>query len=582
MDQRRQATILNYSMAIEDSVVFDKIWYQMEPIFTEDEKLSIQGAGGNKKKTRMMLEILPMKDDNAFDTLVMALKPDYRWLAFRIEQGVHEEEDRLTRAGKGIKRKVTVALMQTRISDRQRDIVIDSVSDVIEDELRDRTLRVDIPDHEAAANLNELNHRLRNLVNERIDPLLHGPRVKTDLSKAENQVLADRMEQMLNELQAIENCYQSMEVDTISASPRSLPVLLYQKIDEVKTQIDILEEQQEQYRLERDEILREKNEKGQTLSELESQNNNLEFENRKLREEVLTLESSCHDLNIDKRNLTNERRRIEEDHLRILNQQEKREDEAMFHQTRNKRLEEINGKLSRDVQRLTNSNMKLRNESRRSSAGDSARLRGDKKRLLDEKSRLQTEVRRQENEKRIVLVRNQRLEAENQNLKEQKRRLYEEKVRFQSENQSLKSDAKRLALGRYEQDPRSREYRNASVNHTRRSRSVEVESSALERSAGSRRGSMRKAATSTGTPKGNARPLPSQFRNKSITHSNTSGRMFKSYPASGGPDPGRYDGKQNSKQQNAKQQNSKQPSPPKDAKPVNYNKNARKSVTFRG
>ncbi|XP_050409596.1 immunoglobulin G-binding protein H [Patella vulgata] len=577
MEQRRQATLLNYALALEDSVILDKIWLQLQDVFSENEKREILNAGGNKRKMRVMLEILPQKDDSAFHVLVAALKPDYRWLSFRIEQGVHEEEDRLTRAGKGVKRKVTVALMSTRISDRQRDMVIDTVSDVIEEELRDRTLRVDIPDHKAASNLNELNMRLRQLINKKVDPLLHGPMMKTDLSEMENQVLADRLEQMLEEMRALEDCYKTMEIDKLSATPRSLPSLLYQKIEEVKTRIGILEDDQEQYRLERDEILRERNEKGQSISELESSNTNLEFENRKLREEVITLETSVQELNKDKRNLTNERRRFEDEQIRIANIADKLEDESMFIQTRNKRLEEINAKLTKDVQRLTASNIKLRGETRRSSIGESARLKSDKKRLMDERSRLQTEIRRQENEKRQVLVRNQRLEAENQNLKEQKKRLYEEKNRFLMENQNLRTDAKRMAIGSFEKYPKSREYRSGAVNYTKRSKSVEVEAyDAPRNSRGARRGSVRSTSVTTNsrtkpqtsTPSGNRR-----INATSTARPVQSDRMFRSYGETSNATVKPISG----------QKSIKEPSPPKGSKPSNNNNNPRrKSVTFRG
>lgn len=51
---------------------------------------------------RKMLDILPSKDDSSFDRLVTALRPEYKWLAQRLEQGLTEEEARINKLGKGI------------------------------------------------------------------------------------------------------------------------------------------------------------------------------------------------------------------------------------------------------------------------------------------------------------------------------------------------------------------------------------------------------------------------------------------------------------------------------------------------
>ena len=42
MDPVRQATLLNYHLAIEDSVDIDKIWDHMHHLFTDDEQELIQ------------------------------------------------------------------------------------------------------------------------------------------------------------------------------------------------------------------------------------------------------------------------------------------------------------------------------------------------------------------------------------------------------------------------------------------------------------------------------------------------------------------------------------------------------------
>ena len=42
MDPRKQATLLNYHKAIQDSVDIDKVWPDMEAVFTDQDKRSIQ------------------------------------------------------------------------------------------------------------------------------------------------------------------------------------------------------------------------------------------------------------------------------------------------------------------------------------------------------------------------------------------------------------------------------------------------------------------------------------------------------------------------------------------------------------
>lgn len=42
MSPVKQATLLNYHLAIEDSVDVDKIWTQVEPVFSSEERLEIK------------------------------------------------------------------------------------------------------------------------------------------------------------------------------------------------------------------------------------------------------------------------------------------------------------------------------------------------------------------------------------------------------------------------------------------------------------------------------------------------------------------------------------------------------------
>ena len=50
---------------------------------------------------KKLLDIMPQKNNEAFDILVQALKPDYNWLSVRLEQGLQEEQKRMNKMGKG-------------------------------------------------------------------------------------------------------------------------------------------------------------------------------------------------------------------------------------------------------------------------------------------------------------------------------------------------------------------------------------------------------------------------------------------------------------------------------------------------
>ena len=60
-----------------------------------------QTQGHKKAEMKRLLDLLPNKNDHAFDKLVNALRPEYKWLALRLQQGVKDEEQRVNKLGKG-------------------------------------------------------------------------------------------------------------------------------------------------------------------------------------------------------------------------------------------------------------------------------------------------------------------------------------------------------------------------------------------------------------------------------------------------------------------------------------------------
>jgi hypothetical protein len=67
-----------------------------------------------------------------------------------------------------VRRKLALALLTARISERQKDGILDRVTSVVEQEMMQNTHRVSIPDHRTEAQLEEEHKVLQSIVREEV------------------------------------------------------------------------------------------------------------------------------------------------------------------------------------------------------------------------------------------------------------------------------------------------------------------------------------------------------------------------------------------------------------------------------
>ena len=65
-----------------------------------------------------------------------------------------------------MKRKIAVAMLTARISERQKEGIIERVSALMDDDILKKSLRVNIPDHRATARLEKEHQTLREICDE--------------------------------------------------------------------------------------------------------------------------------------------------------------------------------------------------------------------------------------------------------------------------------------------------------------------------------------------------------------------------------------------------------------------------------
>ncbi|XP_046584268.1 myosin-2 heavy chain-like isoform X1 [Haliotis rubra] len=444
MDPRKQATLMNYHQAIEDTVDLDKVMPEMEDIFTQHEKRDINHTKG-KDRMRRFVDIVASKDDAAFDALVKAVRRDNRKLATRLVQGVKDEDMRLKQAGDGVKQKIALALLTTRISERQKETIISNVSEVVDSELHSKALRVSIPDHRASAELDQINTKLKKIINLEVDPLLYGPGYRTDLSQQEADEVVSKLQSMLVELNVIQDCYSALGVHAFSGSGKALPNILCQRIEETKTSIGILQKEKKDLSKEKADLVKEKSLQGKDVGTLESRNRSLELHNRNLEGECAKLDQAVKKLTSVKDSLEIEKRKLQDENSKLVSTNQGLQTEAWNLGLNFKRADELNQKLTRENQKLSSKNNLIKREYYGPSSTSS--LKADNKTLLDDKLRLKAEIGKLEGEKRQLLIRTQKLDSENDNLRDQKRKLMIDKRKYWGENQQLKTEAKRLAIG---------------------------------------------------------------------------------------------------------------------------------------
>ncbi|XP_071099236.1 spindle assembly abnormal protein 6 homolog [Haliotis cracherodii] len=444
MDPRKQATLMNYHQAIEDTVDLDKVMPDMDEIFTPHEKRDINHTKG-KDRMRRFVDTIASKDDAAFDALVKALRRDHRRLATRLVQGVKDEDMRLKQAGDGVKQKIALALLTTRISERQKETIISNVSDVVDSELHSKALRVSIPDHRASAELDQINTKLKRIINTEVDPLLYGPGYRSDLSQQEADEVVSKLQSMLVELNVIQDCYSALGVHAYSGSGKALPNILCQRIDETKTSIGILQKEKKDLSKEKADLAKEKSLQGKDVGTLESRNRSLELHNRNLEGECGKLDQAVKKLTTVKDSLEIEKRKLQDENSKLITANQSFQTETWNLGLNFKRADELNQKLTRENQKLSSKNSLIKRESYGPSSSSS--LKADNKMLVEEKMRLRAEMGKLEGERRQLLIRNQKLDSENDNLRDQKRKLMIDKRKYWGENQQLKTEAKRLAIG---------------------------------------------------------------------------------------------------------------------------------------
>ncbi|PVD32593.1 hypothetical protein C0Q70_08035 [Pomacea canaliculata] len=285
-----------------------------------------------------------------------ALRADYKWLADRLEQGVADEENRLNKLGKGIKRKLALALLTARISDRQKDSILERLTEVVEGEISQKSVRI------------------------------------------------------------------------TTKTSETLPSLLRQKIDEVQVAMGILQQEKQTAEKEMKRVNKENEDLAISLSRTEQNNRQLEVENHSLQAENKQMEESL-------RRLQSGKWESEKD----------REKELVVW---NKDLDIQNTKLTRDIQKFSTANAKLRKECKPGSGKMVAKLKSEHKKLTEERLRLKKDVQKLDEDKRKLTIRMQKLTSENQHLRDQKKKLASEKKKAVAENKELKKEAKRLALGK--------------------------------------------------------------------------------------------------------------------------------------
>ncbi|XP_076456984.1 uncharacterized protein LOC143291166 [Babylonia areolata] len=474
----QQSTLLTYHLAIEDSVDPDRVWPDLQHLFTHHEQEDIQAKGTKKGHIKKMLDLLVNKNDDAFDALVNALQPDYEWLAVRLQQGVKDEEQRIKKVGKGMKRKMALAMLTVRISERQRDVILDRMTSVVEKEMTQKANRVNVPDHRAAAQLDQEHKMLQDIICHEIDPLLYGEVHTSPRTREDHDDILGSLRSKLEELKSIKQCYAAFDLDT-NASPR-LPSLLLEKIDEVKSKIKTLKKEKKAAAEEAQRLSRTAEEQQRSLFRLEQHRRNLELEKNTLESDRQWLDQTVRKSQEDRRELEKQYQKVTEENRDLLSEIQQARDRLASLSHRNRTLDNRNSKLTRDNQKLSAANTSLRKEVRNSGTNVIMAVKSENLRLSSDRVLMKKDLQKMETEKRRLAIRSQKLESENRVLRDQKVRLNEDKRRSLAENRALRTEGKRLALGKFSPLPLIGESRERpgsdGASRTSRSRSVTPQS----------------------------------------------------------------------------------------------------------
>ncbi|KAL8581305.1 hypothetical protein ACOMHN_034384 [Nucella lapillus] len=444
----KQSTLLNHHGAIEESVDIDRVWQDLQVLFEDHEQQEIQEQPTKSLQMQKLLDLLVNKDDEAFDVLVDSLQNDYEWLALRLQRGTRDEERRVNKLGKGIRRKIALAMLTARISERQKDYILERVTSVVNEEITQKVSRVNVPDHRAAAQLDREHRLVKDLIRYEIDPILYGEEPsQSGRTYQDNDDVLAALQSKLEELRELQRCYAAMNLGTVSTP--TLPSLLLEKIEEVKLRIRTLQKEKQEAMEESQSLSLSLKEQQRSLSRLEQHNRNLELENNNLDTERQQLENSARKLQEEKKEAEKNWQRATEENRDMASEIQQANNKLSSLTIHSKSLDCHNSKLLRDNIKLSAANSHLRKEARNNGTHILVAVRSENKRLATERMQIKRDLHRVESERRQQAIRSQKLEIENRHLRDQKLRLTKDKRKNKAENQALKVEAQRLALGKY-------------------------------------------------------------------------------------------------------------------------------------
>lgn len=116
----------------------------------------------------------------------------------------------------GIKRKLALALLTARISDRQKDSILERLTEVVEGEISQKSVRVSIPDHRVAAQMDTITKKIQFIVHEEVNPVLYGKGATSTWETDDPDSAIEMLRNKLNEMKVLQDCYKAMKVGEIN------------------------------------------------------------------------------------------------------------------------------------------------------------------------------------------------------------------------------------------------------------------------------------------------------------------------------------------------------------------------------
>ncbi|PVD32590.1 hypothetical protein C0Q70_08032 [Pomacea canaliculata] len=362
-----------------------------------------------------LLDVLARKDDMAFDDVLAVLQSHCQWLADEIEHQVSEEEKRWTKHD--IRTKLSQALRASRIPDKQKDNIIERLTEVVEKEIA-KSKRGSVLNHKMEAQMNTVTKKIQLLILKDVNPLIYGS-VDTDLPTTDDdQDAIEALRNKLDSLKVLQKCYEAMNI-TYRRGGDTLPVLLMQKIDEVQAIVENNKLGREGEHRELQELNKKNKELERELirlKELEGENKRLGNLRKQAKKAVRTLKDE---------NLTMEKNKMktDEENERLQSQLQIMEDRMLILIKGNDNLNIQNSKLQRDNQKLSATIAQLRLESGTNYISFVDRLKSVNKTIINENLRLRTKYNKLEESKRQKNIRLQKVLVENEFLRQQIQKL---------------------------------------------------------------------------------------------------------------------------------------------------------------